>query len=769
MVTRVKTLSHFSFFRCRIYLIFLAVLSYCLPANLLLAQEINSFKTINSGNYDDPAIWRVFDGASWVATLVKPSLSNDIYIDRTQLVTLTGNEQAKSVFINAETGANQKLNLSGFDLEVYGSLNAFAGAAPGLPSGTWNSQNWIGNSIGSRLIFRGTSRTIIRKDHWSGFTTNSRYSVIIDPGLGQELTIEESFKAVQFTISSGALIQKLDSSVIPAVCASISFNTETTVFGVGPFGTLTIENGAKFISQCNAGILFRSASGSISASMLDLQSGGELILEGSDPRIEATIYELNGTMIFRGGTIPKTFLSSSFSDAATPNRVTNLELQGNQNLSLPGTFFVHGNLIQSGSGAILTAPTDLHFVGGLNQNISGFALTSRNLTVNKSGGRVNLNQNLAVTQALSMANGILNFNDNNLSINSSSIGGLFYTSGSWERLREVQYFSLPSIINASNATFPFADRHQKGIRSVKLLGNTGREDLRIRFTEYLGAEYNSNFNDNDGTPILYRLFSYFSFFGMTANSNPLELRISAANLIVDQVDDLRIVATGYAAPGTHLPGLDPSLLWARRSLTFSQLEGTNYTVGSFRTLSILPVTWLSLDGQRKSKEIQLTWKVASDIAESTYEVFRSENGFTDWKNIGSLTNQKNSETAVSYQFSDLDSDPFQNYYYRIKQTDFLPGSSWSKVILVKALLSMGNSIQISPNPYFGGFIRIKIPAALDLVQSELMILDFSGKLYFKGSLNKLTLEQQLLGLPAGIYLIRIGHSETEAHIRWIKQ
>ena len=767
MVTRVKTLSHFSFFRCQIYLIFLAVLIYCLPANLLLAQEINSFKTINSGNYDNPAIWRVFDGASWVATLVKPSLSNDIYIDRTQLVTLTGNEQAKSVFINAETGATQKLNLSGFALEIYGSLNAFAGAAPGTASGTWNSLNWIGNTAESRLIFRGTTRTIIRKNHWSGFTTNSRYSVIIDPGIGQELTIEEPFKAVQFTISSGALIQKLDSSVIPAVCASISFNTETTFYDAGSFGTLIIGSGAKFISQCNAGILFRSAT--VSAGLFDLQSGGQLILEGQNPRIEAAIYELNGTMIFRGGTIPKTFLSSSFSDAATPNRVTNLELQGNQNLSLPGTFFVQGDLIQSGQGAILTTPTDLHFVGGLNQNISGFALTSRNLTVNKSGGKVNLNQNLAVTQTLSMTSGILNFNDNNLSINSSSIGGLFYTSGSWERLREVQYFSLPSIVNASNATFPFADRYQKGIRSVKLLGNTGREDLRIRFTEYLGAEYNSNFNDNDGTPILYRLFSYFSFFGMTANSNPLELRISAANLIVDQVDDLRIVATGYAAPGTHLPGLDPSLLWARRSLTFSQLEGTNYTVGSFRTLSILPVTWLTFYGQRKSKEIQLTWKVASDIAESTYEVFRSENGFTDWKNIGSLTNQKNSETSVSYQFSDLDSDPFQNYYYRIKQTDFLPGSSWSQVILVKALLSMGSSIQISPNPYFGGSIRIKIPPALDLAQSELMILDFSGKLYFKGSFNKLTLEQQLLSLPAGIYLIRIGYSESAAHIRWIKR
>jgi hypothetical protein len=430
---------------------------------------------------------------------------------------------------------------------------------------------------------------------------------------------------------------------------------------------------------------------------------------------------------------------------------------------------VQGNLIQSGLGTILTTPTDLHFVGGLNQTINGFALTSRNLTLNKSGGRVNLNQNLAVTQTLSMVSGVLNFNDNNLSINSSAIGGLVYTSGSWERLREIQYFALPSILTASNATLPFADRHQKGIRSVKLLGNTGGEDLRIRFTEYLGAEYNSSFNDNDGTPILYRLFSYFSFFGMTANSNPLELRISADNLIVDQVDDLRIVATGYAAPGTHLPGLDPVLLWARRSLTFSQLEGINYTVGSFRTLSILPVTWLSFDGQRKSKEIQLTWKVAADIAESTYEVFRSENGFTDWKNIGSLTNQKNSEIPVYHQFSDLDSYPFQNYYYRIKQTDLLPGSSWSQVILIKALLTATRSIQISPNPYSGGSIRINIPAELDFLQSELTILDFAGKLYFQGSFNQLTLEQRLLRLPTGIYLIRIDNSESAVHIRWIKR
>ncbi|MDG1278130.1 MAG: T9SS C-terminal target domain-containing protein, partial [Algoriphagus sp.] len=237
----------------------MAVIEICLFRISVSAQEINAYKTISSGIYSNPTIWQVFDGFAWVPALTKPSNANDIYIDQTHLVTLTANEQAKSVFINAEAGANQKLNLAGFALEIYGSLNSFSGAAPGLPSGTWNSQNWIGNSIGSRLIFKGNSRTIIRKNHWSGFTINSRYSVIFDPDEGQELVIEEPFKAVQFIVRSGTVIQKLDTSVIPAICASLSFNNETTIYGVGPFGTLTVESGGTFVSQCNLGILFRSA------------------------------------------------------------------------------------------------------------------------------------------------------------------------------------------------------------------------------------------------------------------------------------------------------------------------------------------------------------------------------------------------------------------------------------------------------------------------------------------------------------------------------
>jgi hypothetical protein len=166
---------------------------------------------------------------------------------------------------------------------------------------------------------------VISKNAWSGFTTNSRFSVIFDSGPGIELTIETPFKALDFTIRSGTLIQKLDSSVIPSICASLSFNTEVAA-NVGPFGNLRIENGAKLISQCNIEILFRSASGNISASLFDLQEGGELILEGANPRMEAANFQLHGKVTFRGGVGPKSFFTSSFVGASIPNWVSDLEI-----------------------------------------------------------------------------------------------------------------------------------------------------------------------------------------------------------------------------------------------------------------------------------------------------------------------------------------------------------------------------------------------------------------------------------------------------------
>src|SRR5690606_6031446 len=120
------------------------------------------------------------------------------------------------------------------------------------------------------------------------------------------------FKSLSFIVKSGTVHQKIDTSVIPNVCNTLSFNNESTIYGDGPFGGFSIEPGATFLSECNANILNRSTNGTVSALNFELQEGGTLILEGHAPRIEAANVHLNGKVIFRGGTSTKTYLTSSY-------------------------------------------------------------------------------------------------------------------------------------------------------------------------------------------------------------------------------------------------------------------------------------------------------------------------------------------------------------------------------------------------------------------------------------------------------------------------
>ncbi|WP_111670927.1 T9SS type A sorting domain-containing protein [Algoriphagus litoralis] len=759
-------------FLCRIYRLFLAVALVCSFLHGSFSQQIGAYKTIFSGDFPDISIWVVWDGFNWNPATVKPNQTNDIYVDQTHTLRLIGNEAVKNVYINAQTGAGQKLNLNGFELEVYGSLNAFSGAAPGIQSGSWNSQNWIGNSLTSRLVFRGNSRTIIPSGAWSGFSTNSRYSVIFDPGDGVELIIEEPFKALSFTVKSGTVIQKLDTTVFPAACPTFSFNNETTVYGTGPFGEFIIESGATFLTDCNSDILFRS--GTISALNFDLQNGGTLILEGSNPEIEAANFQLNGRVIFRAGTSPKTYLSSTFVDASTPSAVRDLELQGSQNLTLPTSLTLLGNLEKSGTGNFLASGTNLTVFGSSDQEIIGFPLEVRDLTVNKAAGVFYPNADLSILRNLIQVQGTLDLEGNDLRINTGLLGSLNFNEGSWRNIGQFTYFGIPANLDGSNSTFPFEDTRNGGIRKVQLLGNSIGGSLSVNFTEYLGAEYNSGFIDTDGTTILYRLFSYFNFSNFSPSSNPVELRISADDLIVDNVDDLRIVGTGYAAPGAHLQGLDPVELWARRTLTFDELAGVNFTVGSFRTLSILPVTWLELISRSTSRGNELKWRVAKEENNLLFEVYRSERptvSEADWKKIGVINSLGDTDLTREYQYLDTAAHRFKDYYYKIKQVDFSGRGSWSGVTRVafpKEILPQEELI-LYPNPYASGELSLILPPSIDAKAAELIIQDSQGMTIVQANLSAIHVAEVVSGLAPGLYLVRVNSDEKVVTGKLIRQ
>lgn len=747
--------SGLEFFTRRIYWIFLAVGGVCFILQTAFSQDINAYKTIGSGDFPDLSLWVVWDGAIWNPATIKPNATNDIYIDQTHTLRLIANEQVKSVFINAETGAGEKLNLNSFNLDVFGTLQAFSGAAPGIPDNAWNSQNWIGNSITSTLTFKGSSKTLIHKSSWSAQTTQSRFAVIFEPDTGETFTLEAPFKSLSFTVRSGILYQKIDTSVLPNACFTLSFNTEN-LFGNGvPFGGMFIESGATFISECNANILNRSTSGTVSALSFDLQNGGTLILEGSAPRIEAANFQLNGKVIFQGGTVAKNFLASSFADASSPQSVRDIELQGTQNLTLPNQLILLGSLEKSGTGNFIATNTSLTLMGSGDQEIIGFPLVVRDLTLNKSGGTFFPNSNLSIQRNLTLTEGSIDFEGNELLINTGLSGTLSYTDGSWKNVGKLTYFGIPAILDGGNSTFPFEDIRNGGIRKVQLLGNSPGGNLSISFTEYKGAEYNSGFDDVDGTEILYRLFSYFEFADLTPSTDPMELRISADQLIVDNVDDLRIVGTGYPAPGTHLPGLDPVELWARRDLTFGDLADVNFTVGSFRTLSILPVTWLGVSLETSKEGNLITWKVAQEKDNLFFEVLRSENPLQeDWEKVGIVNSLGDTNSSREYQFLDNFSLKFREYFYRIRQVDFSGRWSWSSIAKSSASKDFKpTELVIYPNPFHAGELHFFIPYFIDPRNAEVMIQNSQGKVISHTKFGENDFGKLVQSFSPGLYFI----------------
>ena len=764
MKKRAINRSIYAFFSCRIYVLFLAVvLNYALP-KFSLAQEINSFKTAQSGDFNQLSTWLRWDGASWVAATILPDRNYDIYIDQTHTLRLVGNAEAKSVFINAETGAGQKLNLNGNNLDVYGMLQAFSGPAPGTSDNTWNSQNWIGNSTSSTITFKGDSRTVVQKSSWSANTTQSRYQVIFDPGPGEILTIASPFKALSFTVRSGTVLQQLDTSVTPNTCFTLSFNTETIFNGSSPFGDLIIENGGTFISECNANIINRSTSGSVSALNFDLQNGGTLILEGNNPKIEAANFQLNGKIIHRGGSTPKNFLGSTFSDAATVSIIWDLELQGSQNLSFPPSLTVFGSLTQSGTGSLLLNSTSLTFAGSSRQEIQGFSLSVQDFTLSKTGNAFFPQADMTVVRNLTLTQGTIDFEGFDLEVNTGLSGGYTYTGGRWRNLGKLTVNGLPPTLNAANASFPYQDVENGGLRTLQILGNSPGGRLSIQFFEFEGVNHDPNFSDLDGTPILYQLYSFFQISDFSPSTELLEFRISADSLIVDNVDDLRIVGTGVAAPGAHLPGQNPGL-WARRNLTWNEMASQNLTIGSYRELTILPIVWKQFEVLSRSMGNYLSWEIGSPEL-GAFHIYRSFTGLSSWEKIGELK----SENKGEHIFSFLDSLAIKSrdHYYQILFENELGEKSFSSVRRAAASLDQPKEFSVWPNPYENGQLTISLP----LHRKEkgwIVIQNQYGVSIEQFEVMDQIPEEKIKGLSKGMYFIHWIGDKDQFTTRLIRQ
>jgi hypothetical protein len=206
----------------------------------------------------------------------------------------------------------------------------------------------------------------------------------------------------------------------------------------------------------------------------------------------------------------------------------------------------------------------------------------------------------------------------------------------------------------------------------------------------------------------------------------------------------------------------------RNSLTSISNWGVQGSPGNYNDLRLnigngaLPVELAFFTASLNGSEVELRWRTETEVNNYGFEIERSTNN-TDWRFIGFVEGNGNSNSPKHYSFSDIDIVLSGEYYYRLKQIDNDGTYEYSDVVSVE--VGVPSNIYLSqnyPNP-FNPETRIDFT----LPENQLVSLRVYNTL---GELVKeLVNEQREAGsyseifdaskLPSGVYIYRLQASE----------
>lgn len=721
------------------------------------------------GDWDDFSIWQAWDGAVWVDASVPPGRNNDVFIEKGNEVRLRQTQEVGNLYLFADTVAGKKLNLQVYDLDVYGALRCFtkSGETYAMYSSTSLTEDWIYPETGN-IVLKGATRTVVDRASWSGGNGQSRFGVVFNPDPGETLTVNAVFKASSFVIKTGTVYQTVNFGGTPAT-STFSFNIQDKI-SPSAYGDFTIEPGATLISEATDSfgeLIFRTTNRP--ASNFHLKEGGTLVLLGQEPIMEAVNILLEGNVYYSGNTGNQEFISGSMAGVTAPSTYNHLFFDGAAVKQLPDFLELKGDFIFLGGGEVNTTGTAIDFTGSADQEVRNTTLHLKEARIDKSSGSLSFDGDLIVNDRFTIVDGVVDFRGNQLHIN----GDYDYTFGTWENLSQLVYQNLPTLLTASNSTFPFVDAYLGGVRSIVLSGSPSSviNDLTIAYRQLPAINWHPGFDDG-GIPIVYALNSYFSFnlAGFTETDN-LEVRISADNLTLADGGHPRIIGNGAAAPGSHLPALDGL---GGRTITLNELNGQNLTLGSTGIASILPVIWLSYQAEEFPYGNLVSWSTAQEEDNKEFIILKS-NDAINFEDIGHVPGKGYSNEVHQYQFLDTSINLSRKIYYQIKQMDF-NGSNELSPVFQLTLQKVKEVLQIFPNPFYDNhhhLLTISMPEEMTSQSAHVRVKNASGILVAEeaGTIETITpkIVEQIRLLPAGIYIILVETEDEWQAVRWIKK
>ncbi len=170
----------------------------------------------------------------------------------------------------------------------------------------------------------------------------------------------------------------------------------------------------------------------------------------------------------------------------------------------------------------------------------------------------------------------------------------------------------------------------------------------------------------------------------------------------------------------------------------------------------LPVELLDFTALAQERSVQLDWTTASEINNKGFEVERSLNIDSGFRNIGFVKGNGTTTEQQNYTFNDSDVRKGVTYYYRLKQVDLDGAYDYSDVVSA-SLKGKGMDISLLPNPTKDLVNVFVVNAVKENIQINVYNIQGQVVLNRRVTIRENNMiELDIKDLTSGVYMLKVG-------------
>ena len=478
--------------------------------------------------------------------------------------------------------------------------------------------------------------------------------------------------------ANGYIIGDTTNAVFNALVGNIRF--QGNVFN----GNTTLQHTSSATSSSNGGNTFNGPAAIVNNGSGILRQGGYNGL--GDAFNSSAAFIQSGT----GATLSPAYNSTS-------TFAGNISVNGSTGTAITFASGAAGNMVINGSG------TQIFSIG------SAPTPTIVNLTMSTVGATNILQFNFSptITGTLTLTQGLINMNNNTLTLGSSAAapGTLSYTSGWAYGGTFTRWFAKTSIaIPGTTGLFPIGTDAAANAFHPLWFGYTANLTTggtlsvihnpwaqQVVPLVYFDASWGNTVEGRS-----YAAWQITAANGLTPTGSTAQLRYGGNGFGQFSLPDLN-ASLATSAVGTFVAATNATVALEvnRTGLSLSNLNNTWYIGTKDITTSPLPVQLLSFDAQlTPSGVVDIHWSTAMEVNNKRFTVERSQDGIV-YSTVAEVAGAGNSNMVLNY--SAVDEHPYTGKsYYRLRQTNDDDQSTFSRVVVVDVAKDV--ALGLYPNP-----------------------------------------------------------------------